>query len=129
MERRKKILVIDDDPDILTILEIRLSLAGFEAVTCESSKKAVEVCENDRFDLWMIDFGMPHMQGHTLLSVLRAISGNSDTPALIMTARGANSIKPNFDSLPNVDFADKPFFDFPRDVVAKINYLTGASPS
>ncbi|MEW6347902.1 MAG: response regulator transcription factor [Thermodesulfobacteriota bacterium] len=78
------ILVVDDDPDILTILKDNLELDGFRVHTTTTGKKAMEAVENLALDLVILDLSLPDVDG---LQVCRRIRDKSDVPIIILTAR------------------------------------------
>lgn len=66
-----KLLLVDDDPLLLTILEIALLDAGYEVSVAMNGRDALLAVERERFDLMITDIGMPVMDGLTLIRTLR----------------------------------------------------------
>ena len=80
----KKILVVDDEPDFLKLVKIRLENSGYDVVTALDGKEALEKVKNDKPDAVLLDILMPGMDG---LDVLRTIrQENKDLPVFIITA-------------------------------------------
>jgi len=74
---RPKILIVDDDPNILAILKEVLDYSGdFEVFIAESSKAALNVLENKAIDLLITDEGMPEVSGGELLKIVSEIYPN-----------------------------------------------------
>ena len=82
-DRRKKILVIEDDEDIRTVVVTRLNLAGYETTMASDGKEGLRHFYGDRPDLVLLDIAMPVMDGWQVLERLREVS---DVPVLILTA-------------------------------------------
>ena len=82
-EPAKKILVIEDDEDIRTVLATRLRRAGYETTIAADGKDGLRRFYGDRPDLVVLDIAMPIMDGWQVLERLREVS---DVPVLILTA-------------------------------------------
>jgi DNA-binding response OmpR family regulator len=81
--QQKKILVIEDDEDIRTVVTTRLRRAGYETTIAADGKDGLRHFYGDRPDLVVLDVAMPIMDGWQVLERLREIS---DVPVLILTA-------------------------------------------
>lgn len=81
---KKKILVVDDEIDFLTILKKRLEVKGFEVVTAYDAARALELLRQGGIDAAIVDIMMPGMDGITLLRKIR--SENQDLPVFVATA-------------------------------------------
>lgn len=79
------ILVVDDDPDTLTLLQFVLSMLGFEAVTARSAREALQRVEERLPDLIITDSAMPSMSGLELCRVLRASQRTRRIPIVLHT--------------------------------------------
>jgi DNA-binding response OmpR family regulator len=84
----KKVLVIDDEPFILMMVEDKLKRAGFEVVTLTESVNAVSVVEKERPDLIILDWMMPEVSGIELCRKLKSEPGLLDIPIFMLTAKG-----------------------------------------
>lgn len=78
-------LVVDDNPDITSMLEAVLRHAGYDVATAHSAPDALEAALAKRFDVVISDIGMPGMNGYELARALRAVPGYSATPMLAVT--------------------------------------------
>jgi CheY-like chemotaxis protein len=82
-----KLLVVDDDPDILALVQLRLQRAGHRVLGASSGAQALAiVAERGTPDLAVLDVSMPGMSGLELLSTLRE-EQSKDLPAVFLSAR------------------------------------------
>ena len=86
----KKILVVDDEQQILRLIRVNLERAGFEVVTAHGGKEALEKVEQERPDLVVIDVMMPYMDGFEMMQNLRKNPTTDELPVLMMLARQAD---------------------------------------
>jgi two-component system response regulator GlrR len=84
MEKPVKVLVVDDDKDILSLLSIKLKKEGFSVMTESSPIKALEIFSLENFDVVLLDQRMPEMEGIEFLDYIK--DSNRDIPVIIMTA-------------------------------------------
>ena len=85
MLTKKTIMLVDDDPDILTVLQGNLSLAGFTVMTAGSGREALQLLEGEAPDLLILDLSLPDLDG---LQICRRIkSAGFDFPIIMLTAR------------------------------------------
>ena len=83
--RRKKVLVADDDRDIVLALRIRLEAAGYEIVTAMDGREAVEMIRQEKPDLVILDINMPEGNAFAVLDALRE-DGLEGLPIIFLTA-------------------------------------------
>ena len=90
-----RVLVVDDDPDLLTLVEMQLRHHGHRVVTAASGPEALALVEaKGAPDVAVLDIAMPGMNGLALLTELRARDGLADLPAIFLSARvGPEDIK------------------------------------
>jgi CheY-like chemotaxis protein len=82
------VLVVDDDPDILNLVEMRLRKAGHRVIACGSGPDALgQVEDRGAPDVAVLDVTMPGMDGFALLRELRARDGLAELPAILLSAR------------------------------------------
>lgn len=84
---KEKILVVDDDPNILQVLAMRLESKGYEPVKVKSAELALQELQAGRFDLVVTDLRMAGLDGMDLLEELRRM--DPGTPVIILTAHGS----------------------------------------
>lgn len=101
-----KILVIDDEPPIRKLLRMGLSTQGYEILDAPNGKTALELM-SDNPDLVILDLGLPDIQGHELLRVIRA--RNDSVPIVVLSSRGDEAGKVQALDLGADDYVTKPF--------------------
>src|SRR5207245_8111561 len=83
---KQKVLVMDDDPAILEVLEICLAVMGFDVTSTSDPRTALEAVETTRFDLALLDLRMEPMDGMRVMEALH--ERQPRLPVLILTAHG-----------------------------------------
>lgn len=83
-----KVIVIDDEPFILMMIEDKLKKAGFKVITLRESINAVPVIRNERPDLIILDWMMPELSGIDLCKMLKADPDLAEIPIFMLTAKG-----------------------------------------
>jgi putative two-component system response regulator len=107
---RMKIVVIDDEPANVALLEDMLSEGGYTRVkSVTDSREAIETCEVFEPDLVLLDLMMPHVDGFTILESLRAAARESFLPVIVLTADANESTKLRALRAGATDFLLKPF--------------------
>ncbi|EUJ22928.1 signal transduction response regulator, receiver region [Listeria grandensis FSL F6-0971] len=102
----KKILVVEDDPNILEVTSAFLLSEGYEVVPSENGMEAYGIFESQTFDLIIMDIMMPKMDGYTLCELIRT---KSDAPILMLTALGEEDSELKGFELGADDYIQKPF--------------------
>ena len=115
MPRMKTILVVDDEPQITQLARAYLEQAGFGVLTAKDGTLALTTFRAERPDLIVLDLGLPGMDG---LDVTRAVRKDSNTPIVMLTARGEESDKLVGLELGADDYLVKPFS--PKELVARV---------
>ena len=82
----KRILVVDDEPDVVRILSKSLMLNGFEVITANDGLECLAKAENELPDLILLDNVMPNMDGQTTLAKLKASKKTEGIPVIMVTA-------------------------------------------
>jgi two-component system, OmpR family, KDP operon response regulator KdpE len=103
-EKKKTVLVVDDQPKLLKFIEIDLKLRGFDVVTTGSGEEALEIVNLKKPDIVLLDMIMPVMDGFEVLKKLRT---TCDLPVIAFSASPGNQ-----DLALNAgatDFMHKPF--------------------
>ncbi len=85
---QKKVLVIDDEPFILMIIEDKLTSAGIEVVTSKVSVGAIELIEREMPDLILLDWMLPEISGLEVCRQLMESEKLSHIPVFMLTAKG-----------------------------------------
>lgn len=101
-----RILVVDDEPQILRFLKPSLTAAGYEVVVATTGKEALKAAATQSPDIILLDLGLPDMDGK---DVIRDLRGWSKTPILVLSARDRESEKIAALDLGADDYVNKPF--------------------
>ena len=88
MESKSNILVVDDNPDKLSLIEAALSLAGYNVTTATDGDEALAAIESYQPDLVVTDVMMPRMNGYELAQRIRANPLTKFIPVIMQTAAG-----------------------------------------
>ena len=106
-ENSTKVLVVDDEPNIVELLTVSLKFQGFEVATATSGLQALEVAPEFKPDAFILDVMMPGMDGFELLPKLRALG--FEGPVLFLTAKDAVEHRIHGLTIGADDYVTKPF--------------------
>ena len=118
-----KILIADDDPQLLRALRITLTAKGYEIVTASNGEEAIGLAADERPDVLLLDLGMPRFNG---LEVIHAIRGWSEAPILVVSGRTGAGDKVEALDAGADDYVTKPFLV--EELLARIRALTRRIP-
>jgi DNA-binding response OmpR family regulator len=120
---QKKILVVDDEGDLLKLTRARLEANGYKVLTLDGGERAVELARSEKPDLVLLDIVMPDKGGCDVCRELKADPATRDIPVVVFTAQYPEEeyIKTNSEEIGADDYILKPF-DAPT-LLAKIKYL------
>lgn len=122
---RGKILVVDDEPKIVSLVRSYLEREGYAVNEALDGRRALEVFRRDTPDLIILDLMLPGLDG---LEVCREIRRSSNVPIIMLTARGEDADKLIGLELGADDYITKPFS--PRELVARVRaVLRRSQPS
>ncbi|HIJ60237.1 MAG TPA: response regulator transcription factor [Nitrospirae bacterium] len=113
----KKILVIDDEKDIVEILSYNFKKEGFQVDTSFNGESALKKIKTNRYDLIILDLMLPGIQGLDICKMLRKEQATADMPVIMITAKGEEVDKILGLEMGADDYITKPFS--PREVVAR----------
>lgn len=111
----KKILVVDDEPKIVRLIQAYLERAGFSVLAAYDGRQALELFKAEQPALVILDLMLPDLDG---LDVARAIRKESDTPIIMLTARTEATDRIIGLEVGADDYVPKPFD--PRELVARV---------
>jgi two-component system KDP operon response regulator KdpE len=109
MTDRAHILVVDDEPDLVAALAIRLGRAGYRVSTACDGLGAVAAVLADDPDLVVLDLAMPVMDGHAVLERLRGLERSRPLPVLCLSARTGSDDRSRAEAAGATMFVTKPF--------------------
>ena len=116
--RKKRVLVVDDQPGVTRFIEIYLKLRGFDVISTGSGREALELAASCKPDIMLLDIIMPGMDGFEVMRRLRTFSR---MPVIAISASlGSHG---DADAMGADDFLAKPFR--PGDILKRINRLLG----
>ena len=116
-----RILIADDEPNQLELLSYNLSSADFEVLRASDGQQALEMVEEHRPDLAIIDWMMPHMSGIDLCRKLRSRNETKNMPIIILSARGEEGDRTLGLDIGADDYISKPFS--PRELISRVRAL------
>ncbi|MCJ8007667.1 response regulator [Lederbergia wuyishanensis] len=114
-----KVLVVDDEPSIVTLLRFNLEKAGFSVITAEDGKTGLDMAMAEKPDLIILDLMLPGMDGMDVCKTLR--QEKVKTPIFMLTAKDDEFDKVLGLELGADDYLTKPFS--PREVIARVKAI------
>lgn len=105
-----KILIADDEPDVLSILEKKLRQNGYEVLALSKGSQILEQAKSFAPDLLILDIGMPDADGYSVAQELRRHKGSASTPILFMTGQDLDftAVSRHVEQVGKCDFIQKP---------------------
>lgn len=117
----KKILAVDDDPDILTLIRYNLEKEGYKVSTAESGEAALEKARKSKADLLILDLMMPGMDGLEVCRILKSDAATRGIPVMMLTAKSEETDIVVGLELGGDDYLTKPFS--PKVLAARVRAL------
>jgi len=117
----ERILVVDDEPDILSVLVYHLSREGYRVGTAVNGPGAISSAENQRPHLIILDLMLPGMDGYEVLKRLRAGDETSQIPVILLTARREEEERVRGFEVGADDYITKPFSA--RELILRVTAL------
>src|SRR5437764_10596678 len=103
------VLVVDDDPVILQLLQVNFELEGFGVITAMDGESGLAMAKTERPDVVLSDIMMPRMDGLELVTALRADPTTADLPVILLTAKAQIGDVERGLELGANDYVTKPF--------------------
>lgn len=122
---RKKILVVDDEPNIVISLEFLMKRAGYEVAVARDGLEALQAIARERPDLVLLDVMMPHKSGFEVLQAVRADDALAATRIVMLTAKGRDTDVAKGTALGADAYLTKPFST--RELVQTVEQILGGS--
>jgi CheY-like chemotaxis protein len=120
----KKILVVDDEPDILDVATVRLKHLGYEIIPAVDAEEALALLKNNAPDLILLDLVLPGMQGDELCEKLKSDEKFKNIPIILFTASAMrHSLPKKVKEICADDYIMKPFE--PGDLLSKVKKFIG----
>jgi DNA-binding response OmpR family regulator len=122
MSKSARILVVDDDPVILRLIEVNLDLEGFEVDTADRGEDAIARARDTSPDLIILDLMMPEMSGWEIAERLQEDDKTKGIPLVFLSARTQDEDRRRGEELGVAGYVTKPFD--PAELVSTIRRLT-----
>lgn len=119
----KRVLLIEDEPNIIQAISFILSREGFTVDTHSDGQTAIEAVARREPDLVILDVMLPNRSGYDILHDLRADPGTAGMPVLMLTARGQKKDREQAERSGASRFMTKPFAN--AEVLAAVRELLG----
>ena len=114
----RKIVLIEDDSDLVALLKYNLQKEGFQCVDAQTGKGAIDLCRQVRPDLVLLDIMLPDCDGLEICKKIRADADLAHIPVIFLTARAAEADRIIGLEIGANDYVVKPFFV--RELIARI---------
>ena len=118
---KQRILVVDDEPDLLELVRVNLAQAGFEVETVSTGRKALESVRRSAPDLIVLDLMLPDIQGTDVCRELRTDPEFARLPIIMLTARADEVDRVVGFELGADDYVTKPFS--PRELTLRVRAI------
>jgi DNA-binding NarL/FixJ family response regulator len=118
VKEHKRLLLIDDDPNLILLVKDYLEFRGYEVITAENGREALEVLEQDIPDMIICDVMMPEMDGYQFVNQVRQDDRTSWIPILFLSAKGQSQDKIKGLNIGADVYMVKPFE--PEELVAQV---------
>ncbi|MFA5143839.1 MAG: response regulator [Candidatus Omnitrophota bacterium] len=120
----KKILFVDDEPDILDLATVRLKKLGYEVIEAVDAEEAMDIIQKTPPDLILLDLLLPKMQGDELCKKLKSDDKYKGIPIILFTASAIRpSLPENIKAMGADDCILKPFV--PEELLGKVKRFIG----
>jgi DNA-binding response OmpR family regulator len=120
---RTKVLIADDEPNIVISLEFLMKRAGYEVSIARDGQEALDAIDRERPDLVLLDVMMPRRDGFEVLQAVRANEALASTRIVMLTARGRDTDVAKGEALGADAYMTKPFST--QELVAKVAEVLG----
>lgn len=117
----KKVMIVDDEPNIVLSVEFLMKRAGHEVVTAGDGEEALRVLAETKPDLMILDVMMPNKNGFEVCTDVRANPETADLPILMLSAKGREAEREKGLALGANAYITKPFST--HELVARVDEL------
>jgi len=121
MDERKKILLVDDEKDLVETLTFRLKANNYEVIPAYDGQDAFDKAKNEKPDIIILDLMLPKMDGYKVCGLLKADARYKDIPIVMFTARAQDSDRKTGEEVGADAYITKPFE--PQVLLGKIKEL------
>jgi two-component system phosphate regulon response regulator PhoB len=117
----ERVLIVDDDPDIIRLVSYNLNHAGFQVVVADTGRKALDIVAGQPPDLVILDLMLPDIDGMEVCRTLRQQPLSKNIPIIMLTARGEEIDRVVGFELGADDYVQKPFSN--RELVLRVKSI------
>jgi DNA-binding response OmpR family regulator len=117
----QRILIVDDDPNILKLLRLNLEMEGFDVVEAADGKEALDAVAEHSPDLLLCDVMMPNLNGLEVVARLRKDPANAELPIVMLSAKAQEMDVQHGKRVGADEYVTKPFD--PDDLIAVVQRL------
>ena len=122
MAKAKRVLICDDDPAVLRLIEVNLEIEGYEVVPAHHGEEAVAMATADKPDLIILDVMMPKLDGYGAAKKLKSLPETKDIPIVFLSAKTQQVDIDKGKSYGVAEYLTKPFD--PVDLIEVVERLT-----
>ena len=120
-EKKTRILVVDDEKDLVEGLSLRLDAMGYEVISAYDGQEALSKAQNESPDLIILDLMLPKMDGYHVARLLKFDESYKDIPIIMLTARGQSQDRQQGFNCGANAYMVKPFDS--KELIAEIEKL------
>lgn len=117
----KRILIVDDEPELVKAVQIRIEQGGYETLVAYDGREGLEKAKKEKPDLIILDLMLPKMDGYKVCGLLKADARYHEIPVIMLTARAQESDMKTGQEVGADAYIIKPFEH--QDLLAKIKEL------
>ena len=122
----KKVLIVDDEPNIVASLEYLMGMAGYDVAVARDGDEALAAAESFRPDLVLLDVMLPRQSGYEVCRTMRGRPDLKDIRIVMLSAKGREAEVSKGLSVGADEYVTKPFSN--RDLLARVAALLGEPP-
>ena len=83
----KRLLIVDDEPELVLLMQVRLKASGYETLPATDGQSALEIAKKEKPDLIILDIMLPKMDGYKVCALLKKDARYAKIPIILFTAR------------------------------------------
>jgi len=121
---RNRVLVVEDDPDLVELLRFNLGSAGFSISTASNGAEALKMARSNSPDLILLDLMLPELDGFAVCEILRRDPATAEVPIIMLTALSSELARFTGLECGANDYITKPFS--PKKLVSRVSEMLSA---
>ena len=121
MLAKRKILIVEDDKELVKLIAFHLATAGYDVLSCGNGIEALEICETEKPALIILDIMLPRLDGWEVCRRLKLNPKTRYAPVIMLSALGEVNDKLKGFNLGTDDYVTKPFS--PRELVVRVKRI------